>query len=91
MLEQIQRRWTNAVSGMADVPYGERLKILDLFSFKGCLLSTDLILVWKIIDKQCAIECDYQIKCLHLCEVRDVVVSIRYLFPEPDENSSQLE
>ena len=58
LLERIQRRWTRAVSGMADVPYGERLKMLDLFSFKGRLLRTDLILVWKIINRKCAIECD---------------------------------
>ena len=58
LLERIQRRWTRAVSGMTDVPYDERLRRLDLFSFKGRLIRTDLILVWKIINKQCAIECD---------------------------------
>ena len=56
--KRIQRRWTPAVSGIADMPYNERLKMMDLFSFKGCLLCTDLILVWKIINKQCAMESD---------------------------------
>ena len=58
LLKRAQRRFTRAVPGMADVPYGKRLKMLVLFSFKGRLLRTDLILVWKIINKQCAIECD---------------------------------
>ena len=58
LLERIQRRWTRAVSGMTDVPYDERLRRLDLFSFKGRLLRTDLILVWKILNGKCAIESD---------------------------------
>ena len=58
LLERIQRRWTRAVSGMAYVSYDERLRRLDLFNFKGRLIRTDLILVWKIINKQCAIESD---------------------------------
>ena len=56
LLERIQRRWTRAVSGLEDKSYLERLKHLDLFSLKGRLLRTDLILLWKIVHKQCAIE-----------------------------------
>ena len=47
-LERLQRRWTRSVSGLADRPYNERLRVLDLFSIKGRLLRADLIMVWKI-------------------------------------------
>ena len=36
--------------------YGERLRHLDLFSFQGRLLRSDLILVWKIVHGLCAVE-----------------------------------
>ena len=37
LFERIQRRWTCAVPGKSDVPCDERLRRLDLFSFKGHL------------------------------------------------------
>ena len=49
-LERIQRRWTRAVSGLSDLPYSERLRRLDLFSYQGCLLRSDLMWVWKIMQ-----------------------------------------
>ena len=55
LLERIQRRWTKAVSGLSDLPYSERLRRLDLFSYQGRLLRSDLILVWKIVHHKCAI------------------------------------
>ena len=44
--------------GLESVPYGERLKRLDLFSFQGRLLRADLIMVWKIFYNKCAIKPD---------------------------------
>ena len=58
LLERVQRRWTREVSGLADLSYGERLKRLDLFSFQGRLLRSDLILVYKILHGKCAIGID---------------------------------
>ena len=55
LIERIQRRWTREVVGLSDLPYGERLRRLDLFSVQGRLLRADLILVWKILNGYCAI------------------------------------
>ena len=38
LLKRIQRRWTEAVDGMEQLPYAERLNRLKLFSFEGRLL-----------------------------------------------------
>ena len=54
-MKRVQRRWTHEVSGQEDLPYGERLRRLDLFSFQGRLLRSDLILIYKILHKKCAI------------------------------------
>ena len=48
LLERIQRRWTKQIDGMALLPYGERLKPLNLYSIQGWLLRADLIQCWKI-------------------------------------------
>ena len=48
LLERVQRRWTRSIQGFEDLGYHERLRRLDLFSFRGRLLRSDLILVWKI-------------------------------------------
>ena len=55
LIERVQRRWTREVAGLSDLPYGERLRRLDLFSVQGRLLRADLILVWKILNGYCAI------------------------------------
>ena len=52
-LENIQRRWTKRVEGLALLPYHERLARLDLFSIRGRLMRTDLILVWRIANGLC--------------------------------------
>ena len=56
LLEGVQRRWTKSVEGMGSLPYNQRLQQLSLFSFRGRLLRTDLILVWKIFHGKCAIQ-----------------------------------
>ena len=56
MLEGVQRRWTRSVAGFGDLSYGERLRRLDLFSFQGRMLRADLILVYKILHRKCAID-----------------------------------
>ena len=56
MLESIQRRWTKKIDGMENYSYGERLKLLDLFSIKGRLLRSDLILCWKIFHGESVIQ-----------------------------------
>ena len=38
--------------------YGDRLSRLGLFSLKGRLLRNDLIMIWKIVNGQCAIPFD---------------------------------
>lgn len=53
MLESLQRRWTKKIDGFADYPYSVRLSLLNLFSIKGKLLRTDLILVWRIMSGLC--------------------------------------
>ena len=55
MLEHVQRRWTRAVSGMESLSYGERLKLLGLYSFQDRLIRSDLLMVWKILNGLCAI------------------------------------
>ena len=57
-LERVQKRWTKAIVGMENLPYHERLRQLDLFSFRGRLLRADLILVWKIFNGKCGIKPD---------------------------------
>ena len=58
LLERVQRRWTRSISGFAELPYGERLLRLDLFSVQGRLLRNDLVLVWKIFNGACSIKPD---------------------------------
>ena len=48
LLDRVHRRWTRSIQGLEDSQYHERLQRLDLFSFRGCLLRSDLILLWKI-------------------------------------------
>ena len=50
LLESVQRRWTKAIEGLAELSYGERLDQLDLFSVQGRLVRADLILCWKIFN-----------------------------------------
>ena len=50
LLEGLQRRWTRVISGMENVAYNDRLKLLDLFSLQGRLLRADMILLWKIFQ-----------------------------------------
>ena len=56
LVERVQRRWTRSILGLSRVPYGERLKRLDLFSMKGRLLRSDLIQVWKIFHNKSPLE-----------------------------------
>ena len=55
LIEGIQRRWTRAIDSISHLPYEQRLRELDLYSMYGRMLRADLILVWKIFNKQCAI------------------------------------
>ena len=48
LLESVQRRWTKNIDGMQGLSYGERLKSLNVFSIKGRLLRSDLVIYWKI-------------------------------------------
>ena len=56
LMERVQRRWTREVAGLENLTYGDRLKRLDLFSFQGRLLRSDLISVWKIFHLKSAIK-----------------------------------
>ena len=55
LLERVQKRWTKSIFGLEELPYYQRLELLDLYSIKGRLLRSDLILMWKIIHGKCAI------------------------------------
>ena len=55
-LECVQRRWTRVVEGLADVPYGERLKRLGLFSLQGRFRRADMILTYKIFNNLCSLK-----------------------------------
>ena len=48
LLERVQRRWTRSLQSFEDFQYHERLRRLDLFSFSGRLLRSDLVLLWNI-------------------------------------------
>ena len=52
-LEKVQRRWTERVDGLSEVPYGARLAYLDLYSVRGRLLRNNLKMVWKILHGLC--------------------------------------
>ena len=57
-LESVQRRWTRHISGLENVDYASRLKLLNLYSVKGRLLRADLIKYWKIFHGKCVISPD---------------------------------
>ena len=48
LLESVQRRWTRCIQGFEHLHYYEKLRILDLFSFSGRLLRSEMIFLWKI-------------------------------------------
>lgn len=48
LLESVQRRWTKQVLNMSNLSYQERLLNLNLFSIKGRLIRSDLIMCYKI-------------------------------------------
>ena len=49
LLENVQRRWTKRIDGMATLSYGDRLRSLNLYSIQGRLLRADLIQCWKFL------------------------------------------
>ena len=56
LLERVQRKWTRRVRGLSELPYSERLRQLDLFSVQGRLLRADLILTWRILAGESAVQ-----------------------------------
>ena len=44
LLERVQRTWTKALRGLDYVPYGQKIRKLDLFSYWGRLLCVDLLM-----------------------------------------------
>lgn len=50
LIESVQRRWTKQVDGCSEMPYNERLRVLNLFSIKGRLIRADLIQCYKIFN-----------------------------------------
>jgi len=51
LLEKVQRRFTRMIPGLKDVPYYEGLQILGLWSLEERRICSDLIVVYKIINK----------------------------------------
>ena len=58
LLERVQRRWTRNIAGFDEIPYQERLSRLELFSLQGRLLRNDLIMIWRIVNRKCAVPFD---------------------------------
>ena len=56
-LQRIQRR-TKVVTGLINISYYDKLRRLDLFLYQGPerILRANLILVWKILHHNCAID-----------------------------------
>lgn len=48
LLEAVQRRWTKRITALGDLPYGQRLSSLNLYSVRGRLLRADMVAYWKI-------------------------------------------
>ena len=55
LLEWVQRRSTKHIHGLAELPYTDHLKALNLYSVQGRLLRADLIKCWKTFHNQSAI------------------------------------
>ncbi len=56
LLESVQRTWTRHIDGLFELPYSDRLRVLDLFSVQGRLTRADLIKYWKIFHNECSIQ-----------------------------------
>jgi len=46
--EAVQRRFTKRIAGLRDMPYVERLKILQLESLESRRLRNDLLFTYKV-------------------------------------------
>ena len=55
LLESVQRRWTKCIDGLQELPYSERLRLLDLYSVQGRLLRADMLKCWKIFHGKCGV------------------------------------
>ena len=49
-LERVQRRATKCVSGISNLPYRERMRVLGLICLENRRRRADLILTWKILN-----------------------------------------
>jgi len=52
LLEQVQHKATKMVSGLRDMTYEQRLKVLGLTTFETRMLREDLIQVLKILHNR---------------------------------------
>jgi len=51
LLEKVQQRFTRKIPGLKDVPYNERVQILGRWSLEERRIRSDLIEVYKMINK----------------------------------------
>jgi hypothetical protein len=60
LIENVQRRFTKRIFGFWEVPYPERLRLLNLESLELRRIKRDIILVFKIIKNLVALKfCDF--------------------------------
>ena len=58
ILEKVQRRATKIVPGLEDLPYDQRLKILNLYPLEERRIRGDMICIWKMFNGQIDIDCN---------------------------------
>jgi len=51
LLEKVQQRFTRKIPGLKDVPYNERVQILGRWSLEERRIRSDLIEVYKMMNK----------------------------------------
>ena len=49
-LESVQKWWTYEVDGLSEKPYEIRLPTIRQYSIEGCIIRSDLIQIWEMLN-----------------------------------------